>query len=267
MSNLFKQYNTIESQDHVRVIDCNAKVEEKLATLVRKHNSNEESFADGFQGLGTIAEEVVKEDSAEVLLNAKTEAEEILQRAREEAEKILSSANEEAEEILNTAKEDGYKEGYESGLKEAKAVSEAEYAQKNAELEQYRLKLQEDYHREMKELEPQLLDVILTVVEKVFHIQFDDKKDILLYLVSNTIEHIEGCKNFRIRISEEQKTFLENHKEEILEHIGHDMSLEFLSDVSLEDNQCVIETDTGVFDCSLGVQLENLIKNLKSLSS
>lgn len=267
MSNLFKQYNTIESQNHVRVIDCNAMVEEKLATLVRKQNGKEELSTDGFQGLGAIAEEVVQEDPAEILLNAKTEAEEILHRAREEAEMVLSSANEEAEEILHTAKEDGYKEGYESGQKEARTEAETEYAQKKAELEQYKLELQEDYHREMKELEPQLLDVILTVVEKVFHIQFDDKKDILLYLVSNTIEHIEGCKSFRIRIGEEQKTFLENHKEEILEHIGHDMSLEFLADVSLEGNQCIIETDTGVFDCSLGVQLENLIKNLKSLSA
>ena len=28
----------------------------------------------------------------------------------------------------------------------------------------------------------------------------------------------------------------------------------------------MIETDSGIFNCSLGVQLENLIKDLKSLS-
>ena len=45
------------------------------------------------------------------------------------------------------------------------------------------------------------------------------------------------------------------------------MSLEIISDLSLEGNQCIIETDTGIFDCSMDVQLKNLIKDLKSLSS
>ena len=100
----------------------------------------------------------------------------------------------------------------------------------------------------MQELEPKLLDVILDVVEKVFHIQFNDKRDILLHLISGTIAEIEGCKNFRIRV-------------------GKDSQIEVISDTSLEGNQCVIETETGVFDCSLGVQLENLIKDLRSLSA
>lgn len=39
-----------------------------------------------------------------------------------------------------------------------------------------------------------------------------------------------------------------------------------IADPMLEENQCMIETDSGIFNCSLGVQLENLIKDLKSLS-
>jgi len=44
------------------------------------------------------------------------------------------------------------------------------------------------------------------------------------------------------------------------------MTLEIVGDSSMGENACVIETDTGIFDCSLGVQLENLIKDLRSLS-
>ena len=45
------------------------------------------------------------------------------------------------------------------------------------------------------------------------------------------------------------------------------MSLEIVSDGGLTGNQCIIETDTGIFDCSMDVQLKNLIKDLRSLSS
>lgn len=267
MSNLYKQYNTLESEKNIRVIDYNAMVEQKLAELVKKQQTSGEASPDGFQSLGTIAEETVKESPEELLAKAKEEAEQILNRAKEEAEKLIDSAQIKSEEILEEAKEDGHREGYAEGEKQARAELEAEYDHRKEELEEFKLKLQEDYNREMHELEPKLLDVILTVVEKVFHIQFDDKKEILLHLVENTIANIEGCKNFRIRVGEEQKNFLEYHKEEVLDRIGHDMSLEILGDTSLVGNQCVIETDTGVFDCSLGVQLENLIKDLRTLSS
>ena len=34
----------------------------------------------------------------------------------------------------------------------------------------------------------------------------------------------------------------------------------------LKENECVIETNAGVFDCSLGVELEELSRKLRLLS-
>lgn len=36
-------------------------------------------------------------------------------------------------------------------------------------------------------MEQDLVDVIVTVFEKVFHIQFDDKKEILMHLIEDAI--------------------------------------------------------------------------------
>ena len=60
---------------------------------------------------------------------------------------------------------------------------------------------------------------------------------------------------------------METHKDEILDRVGHDITLEILPDSTMEGNSCIIETDSGVFDCSLGTQLENLIKDIRSLCS
>ena len=203
----------------------------------------------------------------EVLQEAKDEADKILKDARKRSDDMLNEAYRQSEEIKITAREEGHEEGYREGSEEARRELEEEYGKKQAELEEHKLSLQADYNREMKELEPMLLNTIITVVEKVFHIQFSDKKDILLYLVENAVMNIEGCKSFRIRVGEEQRVFLERRKEEILEQVGHDITLEFLSDSSFQEDQCVIETDTGIFDCGTGVQLENLVRDIKALIS
>ena len=62
-------------------------------------------------------------------------------------------------------------------------------------------------------------------------------------------------------------SFLEEHKENILDYVGHDIELEIVPDYTLDENACVIETDSGIFDCSLDVQLDNLMKDIRSLCS
>ena len=44
------------------------------------------------------------------------------------------------------------------------------------------------------------------------------------------------------------------------------MHVEIMADAALQERQCMIETDSGVFDCGIDIQLENMIKSLKSLS-
>ena len=70
----------------------------------------------------------------------------------------------------------------------------------------------------------------------------------------------------RVKYSHD-RPLLENHKTEILDRVGHDIELEIVSDATVEGNDCTIETDSGVFNCSLGTQLENLIKDIRSLCS
>ena len=108
----------------------------------------------------------------------------------------MAQANAQAEEVLRIAKDDGHKEGYDEGFRQAKEELEQEYGRRKEELEQLRESLKEEHEKEMQELEPKLLDVILDVVEKVFHIQFNDKRDILLHLISGTIAEIEGSGSF-----------------------------------------------------------------------
>ena len=157
----------------------------------------------------------------------------------------------------------GYADGNASmqkELQEAKERLEAEYSAKSRALEL-------DYTEKRNTMETDLVDVILDVFNKVFHIQFDNKKHILMHLINDAILNIEGDRKFRIKVADSNVLFLENHREDILERVGHGIELEFIADSTMDGNDCLIETDSGVFDCSLGTQLENLIKDIRSLSS
>ena len=52
---------------------------------------------------------------------------------------------------------------------------------------------------------------------------------------------------------------------EIREIVGQKVSIEFVHDAKMQDDQCKIETSFGVFDCGIDTQLENLLKDIKSL--
>ena len=212
----------------------------------------------------SLSTEFVKAESKaeEEARLAKEEAERILSEAKAKADAILNDAQTQKAELLEQAKEEGRTRGYDEG----KAKADAEEQEMQRHLQQLEESLNTDYRNKLQHMEQQVVEVVVHVFEKVFHIQFDDKTEILLSLVSDAIMGIEGSKDFRIRVAEVNFEFMENHRHELEERVGEDISLEMIADPMLEENQCMIETDSGIFNCSLGVQLENLIKDLKSLS-
>ena len=194
---------------------------------------------------------------------AKEEAIRLITVAKDEAETLVSEAEAECEEIREAARQQGYQDGkadLNRELEEMRGRLEDSYEKKARKIEQ-------EYRIRQENMERDLVDVIVKVFNRVFHIQFDDKKELLIHLVDNAIRNIEGEKQFRIKVAESSVLFLENHKEEILDRVGHDIELEFVADSEMDGNDCIIETDSGVFECSLGTQLENLLKDIRSLSS
>ena len=261
MPNLYKQYFVHNEPDKKRIINSNDIVEKRLEQMAKLHNIeqkkvDEDGFAAGIVGPDTDYVEEI--DHTE---EARKEAEKILADAQAQADAILQQAKQDAEQVREEAKNAGYQEGRQS--------LEAEFSAKRDELQSefqnQQEMLQTEFREKQKNMEKDLVDVILEVFNKVFHIQFDNKKHILMYLIEDAILNIEGDKEFRIKVAGSNVKFLENHKEEIIERVGSGIGIEIVVDSSMDGNSCVIETDSGVFDCSLGVQLENLIKDIKSL--
>lgn len=268
MSNLYKQYWVSNQQDNARVINPNSLLEERMAKELERQRAEQQRQAElaGCFEAGIVRddteriEEVPEVDPIEV---ATEEAECILAEAKAQAEAILNQAYLDAKNLREEAKMQGFAEAnitMQKELSEKRQALDAEYSARSRDLEQ-------EYTSKRDNMEVELVDVILDVFNKVFHIQFDNKKHILMHLINDAILNIEGDRNFRIKVADSNVLFLENHREDILERVGHGIELEFIADSTMDGNDCLIETDSGVFDCSLGTQLENLIKDIRSLSS
>lgn len=268
MSNLYKQKYVVTDGNNARIINSNALVEEKIGELARRAQlQKQQPDEDGFvAGINMEAVEVIPKEDAisteEVLEQKAAEAKEIIESANSQAEAVVASANEQAETIRRQAQE----EGYQQGLLEGRQQAQEELEKLRRQIDDEKKAMQEAYQQQLEELEPKLVDVIADVFEQVFHVQFDDKKEILIYLIQNTILGIEDAKEFQIKVGVEDFGFLEDHKSEIQEKVGQSVTIEIMADAGMKDGQCVIETDSGVFDCGRDIQLENLIKALRSLS-
>lgn len=269
LSNLLKQCYVINSGEGMRIINSNAKINERLQEIgtgapVPENekielpgDSREYEFSEGME-IQKIDIEAMKSEAMEV---ARAEAEEITARARAEAETILEEAREQVKDLFEEQKQLGFQEGV--------AEKESEFAARRATLEEEmdtrRKELSEAYQSRMECLEADIVDAVALAFEKVFQIQFSDKREILLALVTNTLMDVDLGDKIRIRVNDEDRMMLGEHLDELREQVGADVAIEFMHDNKLADGQCQIETPYGVFDCGVDTQLTNLIKDIRSL--
>ncbi|MCR5768145.1 MAG: hypothetical protein K6G45_06625 [Lachnospiraceae bacterium] len=195
------------------------------------------------------------EELEEILADARTEAENILAEARAQAEA-------EAEELKEEARVNGYNEGNEQARAEAEEQIAAARAEAEAEKEKYRT----EYEKQVEEMEPAFVELVVKYVEKLTGIYNEDKQEIILHLIDDAFKGQKGTENFIIRVSEEDYPIVAYSKETMKGYISDDSTLEIVADKLLSKSQCMIETESRIYDCSLDEQLKSLIEDIRLLA-
>lgn len=273
LSNLYKSQFVIKSETEKRVINSNDKITERMQEYIDelKQASLESDSNDGFvAGINAENVEVIESDETEVddnnffqqenesVINSSSE---IIEKAKQEAEEILSQAKTEAENLKEEALTAAREEGLEKGRQEALT----QLMNKQKELDEQIVTQQKQYQKKLQEIEPRLIDAISEVYDCVFQVQFKDKKNVLLYLVEKAMLGAEGCKQFRVHLSTQRYPEISKERNLFMERLGSDIRIDFIEDLTLIEDECLIETDRGIFDCGVGTQMQNLMKELKTL--
>ena len=185
----------------------------------------------------------------------------IVAKAKEEADEIVRQAQENADAIRQQAQEDGYQTGLEQGRIEAKEELQKQSEAFTQEMDQKRAELEE----QEKKLEPAFAELVVSLVRKITGISCENKKDIILYLIGNSLRNIEKTSHITIRVSKEDISRVAAKKSTLKAIAKDSAELEVVEDSSLEAMQCIIETDHSMIDCSLDAQLQNLEDHVKLL--
>jgi flagellar assembly protein FliH len=253
LPNIIKAYTVIYDDKIKKTIDSQKRQEKKkpkkkaAGTETRKTGN---AFVEGLDAL--MVEELPSEEETK-------KANYIIENAKKEAQCIFKQAKEEAEKIKKDAYAAANLQGYEDGKKLCDQEAEkqkAEYADKMQQLEK-------EYNSMTAKLEPKIADIIASLVKKITGIIVEGKEEVILYLVEKALKKYDKSNEYTLRIAPENYKYIMSKKEFLQNFIEREVKLHVTEDPSLHINQCMIETDLRVINCSLDEQLYNLITDLK----
>lgn len=252
LSNLIKAHYISYDKEDKKIIDSDSRSEFfkplSLARVEELPHGEEE---------GPLSEELFPEEE-----EVEEEISKRLSQALEEAESIKEAAREEAESLLEQALEEGKREGYEAGL----AAAGEEIARQQQELLEQKEVCQREYEEQLLALEPAFAEIMAAYIENITGILVENKKAVILHLISTAIRRIKRSKNFVIRVSAADYANVDAKGLDLLKIAGAGVSLEVVEDRTMKQNQCIIEADDRIVDCSLDVMLEGLKEDIRILA-
>lgn len=213
----------------------------------------------------------------EILEKARKKYRDIISKANEEAEKIIDKAYKEYDEKINAAYEkaksiyeenkekgyntgfnlgredgfnDGYKDGYLEGKNEAQKIIEEALA------------IKKDYiyrkNKLLRESEEELINLVISIYEKVLHKKVEEDQDLIVSLVLSGIENLEIKDKLTIIVSEDSYDTVNKYKDIILAKAPLIDEIDIRVNSDMVKGDCILETSKGNIDVSVDNQLEEI---------
>lgn len=197
----------------------------------------------------------------------KTASEEILMASHEQARQIVSAAKQQSNDILKQAKNQGYKEGLAQGREEGLAQIQAEGEEKLQRI-----------HSEVKNLikqaenirvqllggaEEEVVELAMTIASKVIRNHVKVKRDTVVQLAAEALERAISAGFYTIFVNPDDVELLREFISELRRSASGGARIHIISDGSISQGGCKVETVHGLVDMTLESQLEQIRKALR----
>lgn len=205
-----------------------------------------------------ISETEAIEKSEQMLEEANLEAQRIKDNAMAEAQRLADEMKEatqsELDGIRANAYEEAFEEGRQRGENEAnRIINEAERIKAQALIVKNTL---------LNSAEPEIVELIASIVKKLIGDSFELRPELILFLIKQGLAQMSITGEITIHVSQEDYDTVIAEKAGILSMAEAGAKIEIIKDLSLNSSDCIIETQFGNIDCSLGQQYEALKENL-----
>ncbi len=174
-----------------------------------------------------------------------------------QAQEVISQANRQAEEILQKAAK-VYESKKQQGYDEGREISKQEQSE-------HMLKVVSRTIGYLSDVEKALAGILMSGIKKIIG-EFDSD-EMAVNLVRNALQHVRNEKQVTIRIPPSQFNMVKSRVNEILAEYKGVGFIDLVSDERLSTGDCIMESDIGVVDASVDLQLEALQKRFEKLNS
>lgn len=210
--------------------------------------------------------EEAREKYKKIIEDAGKEAKLILTSAQEKSNKEISKAAENAIEISKKAEKNGYEEGYkigkEEGHEEGYSIGYGKGENEAEKLIIEALDIKNKYIMEKSKLledtEKDLIDLVISIYEKVLYEKVEEDEDIIVSLVLNGIDNLEISEKLTIIVSKDNYEAVEKSKNIILAKASLIEKLDIRINSDMGKGDCILETSKGSVDVSIDNQLDEV---------
>jgi len=217
----------------------------------------EGEFPDAAASAAANAEAAVNDYINAAKSETEQKIESILEGARKEAKKIIENAHEEAEEEREVARQEGYKVGEEEGRRSFDEKIEAKIREDDETLKRVLDEIYDERERTYKELEDEVINLSLEIVRKIFDPAEEELNNVFTSLIKNALKQMSTDGKVVIRVgAAEYERFFSSGAAVFELDSGVTVKASVLRDVSLEDGDCIIDTDDVTVNAGVESQLQ-----------
>lgn len=186
----------------------------------------------------------------------------MLDDAEDEATRIVEQAGITAENERERITEEYRQKGYSEGVEQLNNDREKLQQEFEAKVKENN----EQYEKQVRELEPAFVELLIKYIEKLTGIYASERSEVILHVVHQALTKQTPCRNFIIRVSHEDYGTILNMKPEILLWVPEGSQIEVVEDSMLHIGDCLIETDSRIFDCGVDTQARSIIEDIRMLA-
>ncbi|MDR2812375.1 MAG: HrpE/YscL family type III secretion apparatus protein [Puniceicoccales bacterium] len=202
---------------------------------------------------------------AELIGATNTRAQELIDKANQDAEKIIQEANGKSQKILDEAidkREQIFEEAKKYYANEAKRGYDDGYATGKAEMAKQLAELVAKSADNVKYLESSIAGLVVKALQRI--VGGVDRRELIVDIVRQALKAVKNQQEAILKVSPQDSQAVRDHLKEILSD-GIVDYLEVVADSRLTPGTCILETDLGVIDASLDVQLEAIVGAFKKV--
>ena len=220
---------------------------------VQQNKFTKESAIDIYQETKKMIEELVFE--------AQNKAENIISDAENKAESLINKGQAEYEDIKKKAYGEGLNSGHQEGIERAQGEINV-LAEETKTLAKNLAGFQEKYYQENAE---KIIDLVLTISQKVLKTAVVFKPEIISNIVENVLAEIGECEKIIIKVNPIHIPYL-NSSDQCFDGVKM-RRFSFESAPEVEPGGCIVVTENGFVEAQLDEQILLLKKALKEESN